>query len=178
MAYGFYPQKIITGDKTEVTYSYNGYSSMTFSNTHDDKLAFDLYVTSQLGTDITSTTVLAAEAEVSSTGSVTLTVDTVGATADVFLGERVYRADGTFVGVCSAVTNTTTIVFATGLLNAISDDEVLHVGTRYSLLNAAELPTGVSLKLMPDDFAFDSTNYKLYINSGNASGLIDIITRY
>tara|TARA_R110000823_G_scaffold207535_1_gene338104 strand:+ start:468 stop:1004 length:537 start_codon:yes stop_codon:yes gene_type:complete len=178
MANGFYTQKITSGDKTEVGYSYNSYSSMTFTNTHTSAINMDLYVTYQLGTDITSTTVLAAETEVASSGSVTLTVDTVNATADVFKGERVYRADGTFVGVCSSVTNTTTLVFATGLLNAITNNEVLHVGTRYTMLNTTQLPLGVSLKLSPDDFTFDSNNYKLYIDSSNSSGLIDIITRY
>ena len=136
-----------------------------------------LYVTSQLGSDITSTTVLAAETEVASSSSVTLTVDTVNATDDVFKGERIYKSDGTFFGVCSSVTNTTTIVFATGLTHTITNNDILYTGTRYTILNEVSLPVGASLQLHPEDFNL-SSDYKLYINSSNASGLIDIITRY
>ena len=52
----FYPQKILTTNKTEVTFAYNNYSSMIFTNTHDSAaITIDLYVTSQIGTDITDT---------------------------------------------------------------------------------------------------------------------------
>ena len=178
MAGGFYAQKITSGDKTQVTYSYNTYKSMTFTNTHSTSVSIDLYVTSQLGSDITSTTVLAAETETASSSSVTLTVDTVSATDDALKGERVYKSDGTLFGVCSSVTNTTTIVFATGLTNTITNNDILHVGTRYHLLKSVEIPAGVALQLHPEDFNFDTNNYNFYIDSSNASGLIDIIIRY
>ena len=52
----FYPQKILTIRKTEVTFAYNNYSSMIFTNTHaTDAVTIDLYATSQIGTDITDT---------------------------------------------------------------------------------------------------------------------------
>ena len=52
----FYPQKILNTRKTEVTFAYNNYSSMVFTNTHaTDAITIDLYVTSQIGTDITDT---------------------------------------------------------------------------------------------------------------------------
>ena len=55
----FNVQKITTGDKTAVTFAYNDYSSMIFTNTHaTDAVTIDLYATSQVGTDITATLVL------------------------------------------------------------------------------------------------------------------------
>ena len=52
----FYAQKISTTNKTQVTYSYNDYSSMTFVNTHATAaVTIDLYVTSQMTTDVTTT---------------------------------------------------------------------------------------------------------------------------
>tara|TARA_R110002020_G_C15987719_1_gene749049 strand:+ start:32 stop:568 length:537 start_codon:yes stop_codon:yes gene_type:complete len=177
MANNFHVQKITSGDKTKIGYPSNDYKSMTFANTHTSAITMSLYVTSQLGTDITSTTVLAAETETASSSSVTLTVDTVNATDDVFKAERVYKSDGTLFGTCSSVTNTTTIVFSTGLTNTIANNDVLYTGTRYTILNEVSLPVGASLQLHPEDFTFDTNDFSLYINSSNASGLIDIITR-
>ena len=53
----FYPQKIlVVKKKTEITFAYNNYSSMIFTNTHaTDAVTIDLYATSQIGTDITDT---------------------------------------------------------------------------------------------------------------------------
>jgi len=176
----FITQKITSGDKTQVTYSPIGreYRSMTFVNTHTSAVSISLYITSQLGTDVTSTTVLAAETEAISRDSVTLTVDTVNATADAFLNERVYKSDGTLYGVCTAVNSTTEIVFSGGLVYGITNNDVLHTGTRYTFLNSVEIPSGAPLQLHPEDFNFNTNDYNLYIDSNNASGLIDIITRY
>tara|TARA_R100000458_G_C8246461_1_gene224313 strand:+ start:499 stop:1038 length:540 start_codon:yes stop_codon:yes gene_type:complete len=179
MAQGFYPQKITSGDKTEVTYDYNDYSSMTFTNTHTSAITMSLYVTSQLGSSITNTNVKCNDTDgIVNGSSVTLTVDTTDATDDALKNERVYKSDGTFFGVCSSVTNTTTIVFTDGLTNAIANNDDLYTGTRYTILNEVVLPVGASLQLHPQDFNFNSKDYKLYINSSHASGLIDIITRY
>ena len=50
----FNAQKITTGDKTVVTFAYNNYRSMIFTNTHaTDAVTIDLYVTSQVGGDVT-----------------------------------------------------------------------------------------------------------------------------
>jgi len=178
MAYGFYVQKITSGDKTQVTYDYNNYRSMTFANTHTSAITMTLYITSQLGSDITSTTVLAAETEAASSSEVTLTVDTVSATDYSFKSERVYKSDGTFYGEVRTVTNPTTLVFADGLENEIENNQILFTGTRYTILNEVSLPVGASLQLHPEDFNFNTRDYKLYVNSSSASGLIDIITRY
>ena len=183
MAGGFYVQKITSGDKTQVTYFYNSYASMTFTNTHTSAVSIDLYVTSQLGSDITTTGVYAAETEAASSSSVTLTIDNgsgsaSAGTSDMFLNERVYKSDGSLFGVCSAFTSTVAIVFATGLTNAITDNDILFTGTRYTMLNAVEIPANTALQLHPEDFNFNTNNYNLYIDSSNASGLIDIITRY
>ena len=183
MAIGFYTQKITSGDKTQVTYSYNNYRSMTFTNTHSSAVSISLYITSQLGSDITTTGVYAAETETASSSSVTLTIDNgsgsaSAGTSDMFLNERVYKSDGTLFGVCSTFTSTVAIIFATGLTNAITNNDILFTGTRYTMLNAVEIPANTALQLHPEDFNFNTNNYNLYIDSSNASGLIDIITRY
>ena len=178
MAIGFYTQKITSGDKTEVTIIKNDYRSLTFTNTHTSAVDISLYVTSQLATDITSTTVLAAETEAKSEDSVTLTVDTVNATADAFLNEKVYKSTKVLYGTCTAVNSTTEIVFGGGLNINITDNDVLYTGTRYYILKDISIPAGVALKLHPEDFNYNSNDYKFYIDSNNASGLIDIITRY
>ena len=178
----FYPQKITTTSKTEVTFAYNNYSSMTFTNSHaSSAITIDLYAASQVGTDITATDVYAAETEAASTSSVTLTVDNGSGSAsdaanDEFLNERVYKADGNLYGICTTVTSTTVLVFSGGLERQIRDDDILQVGARHHFLNNVKIPNGASLKLTADEFRFDDTNYKLYIRADVAG--IDIITRY
>ena len=176
---GFYTQKITSGDKTQVTYDYNSYKSMTFTNTHTSAVSITLYVTSQLGTDIANTSVKTNDTDgVVTTDSVTLTVDTTTATEDALLNERVYKSDGTFFGVCTAVSSGTGIVFGNGLSNAIANNDDLYTGVRYTMLKSVEIPVGAALKLEPSDFEFDNDSYNMYIDSSNASGYIDIITRY
>ena len=178
----FYPQKITTTNKTEVTFAYNNYSSMTFTNTHASAaVTIDLYVTSQIGTHITATDVYAAETEAQSSSSVTLTVDNGSGSAsdaanDEFLNERIYKSNGNFFGTCTTVSSTTALVFSGGLSRAITDNDILHVGTRYHILNNVKIPNGASLKLTADEFRFDNDDYKMYIKT-DAVG-IDIITRY
>ena len=183
MANNFHVQKITSGDKTRLTYAFNDYKSMTFANTHTAAITMSLYVTSRLGTDITTTGVYAAETETASSSSVTLTIDNgsggaSAGTSDMLLNERIYKSDGTLFGVCSTFTSNTTIVFATGLNNTITDNDILYTGTRYNILKSVEIPSGTALQLHPEDFNFDKRAYNFYINSNNASGLIDIITRY
>ena len=182
MANNFHVQKITSGDKTRLTYAFNDYKSMTFANTHTAAITMSLYVTSRLGTDITTTGVYAAETETASSSSVTLTIDNgsggaSAGTSDMLLNERVYKSDGTLFGTCSTFTSNTTIVFSTGLTNTITNNDILYTGTRYTILNEVSLPVGASLQLHPEDFTFDTNDFSLYINSSNASGLIDIITR-
>ena len=179
----FYTQKITSGDKTQIHYNYNNHRSMTFTNTHTSAVSIDLYVTSQFGYDVTTTGVYAAETEAASSSSVTLTIDNgsggaSAGTSDMLLNERIYKSDGTLFGVCSTFTSNTTIVFATGLNNTITNNDILYTGTRYNILKSVEIPSGTALQLHPEDFNFDKRAYNFYINSSNASGLIDIITRY
>jgi len=161
--------------KNKINVARSNYSSCLITNTDASAIVyFSMYLTSQLGSDITSTTVLAAETEAASTSSVTLTVDTANATDDVFLNERVYKSDGTFFGVCTAVNSTTEIVFAGGLENAITNNDVLHTGTRYKLLNKLGLSAYATLKLEQDEISFDNSKFDLYAQSGDADGQITL----
>jgi len=177
----FEVQKIETTNKTLIDCPINNYESITFTNTHATLgVIIDLYITSQVGTDITKTPVVAAVSRGQSTSSVTLNVDTAAPTDDVFLNERVYKFGGSLFGVATAtdvVANPDTITFSGGLERAINDNDILHIGTRYYILNNVKIPNGASLKLNSDDFNFDSESYNLYINSSTATGDIDIIKR-
>ena len=44
-------------------------------------------------------------------------------------------------------------------------------------LNNVKIPNGASLKLEQDEFSFDNNIYTLFIDSDNAAGAIDIISR-
>ena len=170
-------QKITDNTKTKIDFSHSVSKTLLITNTHaSNAVTIDLYVTSQDGGDIVSSTVLAAETEVSSKDSVTLTVDTVSATADVFKDERVYNSDGVLFGVCTGVTNTTTIVFADGLVTTITNNDVLYTGNRYTILNNVVIPNGASLKLESSDFSFNPTFFNLYIISGNSDGDLNLMT--
>lgn len=175
-----YAQKLTTNAKEKIAVGRRDWSSCLITNTHlgTVTITLDLYLTSQVGTDITSTTVLAAEAEAVSTSSVTLTVDTVAATADAFLNERVYNSRGTFLGVCTAVNSGTEIVFAGGLEAAIQNNFVLFTGTRYNLLKSVSIPVGPTLKLEGNEISFDKSVYDLYAVSNNASGLLTFVFHY
>jgi hypothetical protein len=178
----FNVQKITTTNKTAVSFGNNN-GSMIFTNNHaTDAVTIDLYATSQLGSDITTTGVYAAETEVASSSSVTLTIDNgsgsaSAGTSDMLLDERVYKSDGNLFGVCSTFTSTVAIIFATGLANAITDNDILYTGTRYYFLNNVKIPNGTSLKLTADEFSMDLTKYNMYINTDSSTGGIDITTR-
>ena len=174
----FTTQKITTTNKTLITFLAHKHDSIIFTNSHaTDAVTIDLYATSNLGTDITSTTVVAAESETASDSAVTLTVKTVGATDDVFLNEKVFKSNGALFGVCTGVTSSTIIVFSGGVERTISLDDVLHTGTRYYILRNVKIPNGTSLKLNKDEFDQSSTNFGMYINTDSSTGGIDIIAR-
>ena len=169
-------QKIVDNTKTKIDFSYGVSKTLLITNTHaSDAVTIDIYATSQSGSDIVSSTVLAAETEVSSTDSTTLTVDTVSATADVFKDERVYTSTGALYGVCTGVTNTTTIVFADGLESTITNNDVLYTGNRYYILNNVVIPNGASLKLEGDEINFNTNNFVLLATASVAG--VDIIFR-
>ena len=82
--------------------------------------------------DLTATNVYAAENESASDSSVTLTVDNGSgggsvATSALLQYKEIYKSDGTFLGVCTSVTNDTTLVFAGGTAADITDNDNLHV---------------------------------------------------
>ena len=174
-------------------------NSMTISNLHTDVTTVDLYLAAQVtlvesygttysGSDtatvtknvynttvtdrITNTGVLAAETEAASTSSVTLTVDTVDATADVLDEEIIYKSDGTIFGTCTAVNSTTEIVFSAGLDNAITNNDPLYVGKRYYIIKSLTIPVGQTLKLESNEVSFNNRIHSLYVKSTRA---VDII---
>jgi len=80
---------------------------------------------------LASTAVVAAEAKLVSTSSVTLTVDDgsggdSAATDALFLNKKIYKSDGTLFGTCTSVTNATTLVFGDGISGAIANNDVLY----------------------------------------------------
>ena len=180
-------QTLTSNTKTKINIERSNYSSCLITNMHSAAVTLDLYLASQVGTDITSTTVLAAETEAASTSSVTLTVDTVSATDDAFLNERVYvvkndasatpgRVD--FVGTCTTVVSTTVLRFSGGLEKAITDNDILYTGTRYNFLKTLSIPTASTLKLESDEISFDNSTYDLYAVSGHSSGLLTFAFNY
>lgn len=172
----FNGQNITGTDKVLVGTSGGKFDSLSLACVHDSSDAvLNLYYVSKLGSDITSTTVLAAETEAASTSSVTLTVDTVAATADAFVNEKVYKSDGTLFGTCTARTNSTTLVFSGGLSSAITNDDILYTGTRYHILKATTVPVGTTLVLDSNDISFNSGSYNLYITL--TAGAIDLTRR-
>ena len=173
---GFNAQNITGTSKVLVNTTGGNFDSSSLASVHDSTDAtVNLYYASQVGTDITSTTVLAAETEAASGSSVTLTVDTVAATADAFVDEKVYKSDGTLFGTCTARNSATELVFSGGLSSAITNDDVLYTGTRYYVLKAVSVPVGQTLILDDNEVNFNSIDYSLYITLG--AGSIDLITR-
>tara|TARA_R110000765_G_scaffold392279_1_gene485419 strand:- start:167 stop:1036 length:870 start_codon:yes stop_codon:yes gene_type:complete len=179
-------QTLTTNTKTKINVERSNYSSCLVTNMHSSAVTLDLYLVAQVGGargktkgEITNTIVVAAEGEAASTSSVTLTVDTTTATADVFLNERVYHyaTGGTFFGTCTAVTETT-LVFAGGLENAITNNDILATGTRYNLLKTLSIPTGHTLKLESDEISFDNSIYDLNAVSSHSSGLLTFVFNY
>ena len=141
-----------------------------------------MWIASQVETETTSTTVLAAQTRTASASSVTLTVDTVDANIVVFLNERVYitKTNGqvVFVGVCTEVTNVTTLVFAGGLEHVITDNDILRTGTKHELMSGVSIPNGSTLKLEADEISFDRSTHILYAKSSHASGLLSFVFNY
>ena len=140
-----------------------------------------LWLTDITGTDIFATDVVSAEAEAVSTSSVTLTVDNGSGSAsdaanDEFLNERIYKSDGTFFGVCTTVSSTTALVFASGLESAIANNDVLYAGNRYKILQSVTIPAGATLKLDSNEINFPLHKYNMFAQL--ASGTVDVIARY
>ena len=97
---------------------------------------------------LTNTAVRAAEAQSASDGAVTLAVDNGAggdsvATTNLLANKELYKSDGTFFGVCTAVTDAQNIVFTGGLAGAIADDDLLYTASLIKQYNFPALePTG------------------------------------
>ena len=178
-----FTQTLTGSTKTKINTTNSNYSSCLITNTHSSAVTVTLKLVSQVGSDITATDVYAAETEAASTSSVALTVDNGSGSAsdaanDEFLNERVYKSDGTFFGACTTVTSTTVLTFANGLESAITNNDILYTGTRYTLLNTVSIPANTVLKLESDEISFDDTKYNLYAYSGDGSGYLTFTFNY
>lgn len=176
---GFSVQKITTTGKTAINIDGDNFVSMLFSNIDgSDKAAVYIYVVDQNGSNVATTSVYVNSASIASTPgtSTAVTVDNGSggasiASSDTFLNERVYSSDGTFHGICTAVTSTS-LTFGAGLVKSLANNTLLYVGSRFHILNNGVIPAGTALSIGYDDLRFDNNNYNLYIKSDQ---LIDII---
>tara|TARA_R110002074_G_scaffold111413_1_gene239222 strand:- start:514 stop:1389 length:876 start_codon:yes stop_codon:yes gene_type:complete len=165
------------------TYSPCKIKSINLSNEHATLIAkTTMWITDKTGGDITSSAVLVNNGSgySASINSTAVAVNTTDATNTIFENERIYKSDGTFVGVITAVGSTTSVTFGDGLRVDLADDDVLYVGTRYNILRSIEIPPGSTLALQSDDVNFDRTRYFLNISAFNGSTVtpLHIITRY
>tara|TARA_R110002020_G_scaffold285238_4_gene500784 strand:+ start:987 stop:1838 length:852 start_codon:yes stop_codon:yes gene_type:complete len=165
-------QKITANTKTKLNIARSNYSSCLISNVDgSDDVTCTLYLTSQVGSDITDTGTNANEADNPvGTASVTLTVDGTAATSDVFANERVYKSDGTLFGICTARNSNTEIVFGGGLEQILANNADLYTGTRYTIFDQINIPAKSTLKLEQDEISFDNAKFDLYAKSGDANG--------
>ena len=165
-------QKITGNTKTLIDIPRSNYTSCLIANTDGvADVGFTLYLTSQLGSDITDTGTNANESDNAATASsVTLTVDGTSATSDVFLNEKVWKSDGTLFGTCTARNSNTEIVFGGGLEQTLANDADLYVGTRYTIFDQLTIPVKSTLKLEQDEISFNGSAYNLYCQSGDSDG--------
>ena len=177
-------QKIETNNKTEVVLATDDFSSIMFTNTHaTDAVTIDLWVVDQTGQSVTSTGVYVSTSSFSpSLGTSTqVNVDngsggTSAATDDLLLNERIYDSSNNFYGICTTVNTNILLTFSDGIYRRLTENTILHVGTRFYVFNNVTIPNGASLQLESSDLSFDNNNYNMYIDSNTADGYIDIIT--
>ena len=153
--------------------------SISFANTHASTTsALSVWITDITGGDITATGSFVNNGSGYSTTirSKAIVVDGTNATNDLFLNERVYKNDGTFFGVVTTVGSTTGITFNNGIEAAMTDDDNLHSGTRYKIINSVDVFAETTLVLDSNEINFDKTKYALYMQINAAS--MDVIVRY
>ena len=190
MAFAYY--NISTTDKTTIsavdvvadTLALRGSpKSMTICNkdASGDACVVDLYIVSQLGTDITDSGTNANEIDnYTTSSSVTLTVDGTTATDDIFKNEQVWKSDGTLFGTCTSVDSGTQLTFSGGISQTLSDNADLYTGSRYYILHDASIPKGQTLVLEELELNYDSTIYSLVLvlTSVSSSQLLDVKVIY
>jgi len=180
MAYNL-AQKISNDDKTVITSMSNMLSSidtLSICNIHTADLNVDLYVTSQVGTEITDSGINSAEVGDLAETEITTTASSSAAVhADLFDSEQVWKSDGTLFGVCTSTSGDSTITFSAGLVQAMADAVDLYTGTRYYILNSTVIPANTTLVLERNELRVDPDVYVMYIKSSYADGKLDVITR-
>jgi len=164
------------------------YSSCLATNTTTVNVRLSLFLTSQVGTDITDTGANVNLAGHYDAGDTSVAVNGSfgsddAARSDLFLNERVYKQDGTFIGICTAIHSTgTPLTFAAGLEGEGDDillhTESLHTGTRYDILKELKIPRQDTLKLESNEISFDNSIYELYARSNKANGHVTLIFHY
>ena len=171
----------ITSADTNTVITFTDCDSAVIANTHaTGGSAVDLWISGTASTDVVATGTLVNLASgiqgyAVTTSSQAIVVDGDSATAAEFLNERVYKSDGTFVGVCTAVGSTTGMTFGGGIEANLANNDDLYVGNRYYLLNNIAIPNGTSLKLEGDEVNFNTNNYVLLATTSVVG--IDIIFR-
>tara|TARA_Y100001951_G_C11141711_1_gene184062 strand:+ start:14 stop:550 length:537 start_codon:yes stop_codon:yes gene_type:complete len=171
----------ITSADTNTVITFTDCDSAVIANTHaTGGSAVDLWISGTASTDVVATGTLVNLASgiqgyAVTTSSQAIVVDGDSATEAEFLNERVYKSDGTFVGVCTAVGSTTGMTFGGGIEANLANNDDLYVGNRYYLLNNIAIPNGTSLKLEGDEVNFDTDNYILLATTSVVG--IDIIFR-
>ena len=174
-----YCQSITNDDKNKISVARSNYSSCMVANTHSGTVTLDLYLASSVGTDITDTGANVNNGSNYAAGATSVAADGTTPTEDTFLNERVYKEDGTFIGICTAVHATgTPLTFAAGLEVDVLDDVSLYRGTRYTLIKTASIPTASTLKLESSEILFDDSTFDLYAKSSNAGGLLTFTFNY
>jgi hypothetical protein len=183
MAYNL-AQKILNDDKTVITNMSSVLSNidtLSICNIHTADISVDLYVASQVTTDVTDTgsqvNFVAGYAATTSSQAIVIENSGIAATSDMFLNERVYKDDGTFISTCTTFTDENNITFSSGLEVALVNDGDLYTGTRYYILKGVNVPANTTLVLEQNELRVDPDTYIMYIKSSNASGNIDVIIR-
>ena len=177
----FYTQKLSTANVNTVINFTGSCDAAVITNTHASAdVTVDLWISGTASTDIVATGTLVNLASgiqgyAVTTGSQAIVVDGDSATEAEFLNERVYKSDGTFVGICTAVGSTTGMTFGGGIETNLANNDNLYVGNRYYLLNNTVIPNGTSLKLGGDEINYNSNNF-VTLMTCSAIG-VDIIFR-
>ena len=188
----------ITGNtKTEISPDNTDFKSMVFTNNHATAAVTidNLYLVDQTGSYLRQVLgdlgvgagtpgislvniVNKAGGYLATSSSQVVVVDTVNATAEIFLNEKVWKSDSTLVGTCTAVGSTTALTFGGGLEIFLANNTGLYTGQRYHVLNNVVIPNGASLKLENSDIGFDTDKWALYVVSSSSAGNLDVAIRY
>ena len=161
-------------------------NSMTIANIHSGDATVNLYLVRKSPTEsshITATDVYVNNVSgyAATTSSQSVIIDNGSGSAsdaadDELKGELIYKSDNTLFGTCSTVSSTTALVFATGLSNAITNNDILHVGTRFYIFKNLVIPTAQTLKLEKDELYFDVDAYEIWIKLAGSTP-VDVIIR-